>query len=136
MKNLFLRALATRRPLYWLRLVWRAKSSDARQRALDEYGPVWVEAFEEVFRQIYPGAALPKLTARAPVPEPFEGPRARPYMEPPRDPRLPLYRSLTRSFCANHCGLGFVGPNATPAKGFFWKQDREGFAWRLYREGP
>jgi hypothetical protein len=37
------------------------------------------------------------------------------------------------AWCANHAGQGFKRVKRAPAPGWFWKRDREGRQWRLYR---
>lgn len=38
--------------------------------------------------------------------------------------------------CANRCGRGFSEPLFESALGYFWKRDRAGSLYRLYRVAP
>lgn len=41
-----------------------------------------------------------------------------------------------RSWAADHCGRAFRAPPYDAPPGWFWKRDRAGDRWRLYRERP
>lgn len=45
------------------------------------------------------------------------------------------YYNASAHWCANNVGIGYKRPACIAADGYFWRKDRAGEAWRLYRKG-